>query len=530
MKTETSILKPRSEVNERICTNHPERIVMMECTTCEGVPVCLTCISTSHKGHMFLEIDGVADGASWTMIFKNARGKLAAISRRIDQLKELKEQNEKLSVLAISDIHRQGELMKREVDETCAHLVLQCKSIRTTNQTLLQESEDKLQETMSDIKAIITKSQTAFSSGMKTGSKQLRGRLKLEIDRPFDRLPDLQAQSFSPSQRSSESMSAEHFIGSIQSKVWVLEDSSVVDSTNHFLGNMIPILRATELYNVKVMATFRFSVDREIESVFPGFDGRSWMVCASSTEARLVDHAGEFDPRRSITLDKYIYINDLITTADKTKTLVCCSDQSIRQVHHSNGHCDVMFRTRHYATSLCESRDAGCILVSHYHDGMLVKYNQSGRALRTIDHDCEGKRLFHSPTSVRVNTTNGDVAVIESSCPRHVVVIDRNLQVLCRFGGYEFPTSYAEKKTGGSFVPSDICFDKHDNIVIADSGNKALILTDRHGSSTRILTTCALEPRRVGVEPTGQVWTGYQDGTVKIFRYKIPKRSAKEDS
>ncbi|XP_060069820.1 uncharacterized protein LOC132549870 [Ylistrum balloti] len=379
------------------------------------------------------------------------------------------------------------------------------------------------------MKATITKSKTLFSSGMKTGSKQLKNRLQLEIDRPFDRLPDLQTQSFCPTQQSGESMTAGRSIGSIQSKTWVLENSSTSESTNHFLGNTTQKSRAKELYNVKVVATFRFAVDREIESVFPGFDGRSWLVCAGSTEARLVDHAGDFDSRRSIILDKYIYINDLVTTLDKTRTLVCCSDQSIRQVHHGNGHCDVMFRTRHYATSLCESRDAGCILISHYHEGMLIKYNKNGRALRTINHDCEGKRLFHSPTSVRVNTTNGDFAVIESSCPRHVVVIDRKLQVLCRFGGYEMQASAAEKQTaGGSFVPSDICFDKHDNILIADSGNKTVILVDRHGTSTHIMTTCALEPRRLGVEPTGHVWTGYQDGTVKIIKYKIPKRSEKD--
>ncbi|XP_033724781.1 uncharacterized protein LOC117314786 [Pecten maximus] len=377
------------------------------------------------------------------------------------------------------------------------------------------------------MKAIISKSKTRTPSGTKTGSQQLKNRLKLEIDRPFDRLPDLQTQTFCPSQRSDTSI---HSIGLIQSKTWVLENSAKGDNTNHFLGNMTSISRATEILNVKIMATFRFSVDREIESVFPGFDGRSWVVCTGSTEARLVDHAGDFDQRRSITLDRYVYINDLVTTADKTKTLVCCSDQTIRQVHHGKGHCDVMFRTRHYATSLCESRDAGCILVSHYRDGMLIKYNQNGRALRTIDHDCDGKRLFHSPTSVRVNTTNGDIAVIESSCPRHVVVIDRKLQVLCRYGGYEFPTSADGEHKGGKFVPSDICFDKHDNIVIADSGNKMLVLADRQGTSTRIITTCSLEPRRVGVEPMGHVWTGYQDGTVKIIRYKLPKRQEKDTS
>lgn len=522
MKTETADkVQSRSQPNEKTCSSHPERIVMMECTTCGGVSVCLTCISTSHKGHMFLEIEGLTDGTSWSMLLKNARGKLAAIAKRIEQLKELKQQNEKLAALAISDIHRQGELMKREIDENCEHFVLQCKSIRTTNQTFLQESEDTLQEWMSDVKAIIAKSKLRTSSGTQAGSKQLKNRLQLEIDRPFDRLPDLQAQSFIPSQKSKEST---HSLGSIQSRTWVLEDSSKVEGTNHFLGNITPIARATDLYNVKVMAAFRFAVDREIESVFPGFDGRSWLVCAGSTEARLVDHTGEFDQRRSISLNKYVYINDLVTTADKTKTLVCCSDQSIRQVHHGNGHCDVMFKTRYYTTSLCESRDAGCLLVSHYNDGMLIKYNQSGRALRTIDHDCDGKRLFHSPTSVRVNTTNGDIAVIESSCPRHVVVIDRHLAVLCRYGGYELSASAAEKQIGNTFLPSDICFDKHDNILIADSGKKMIVLIDRLGKSTRILSTCALEPRRIGVETNGHVWSGYQDGTVKIFRYKLPKR------
>lgn len=431
-----------------------------------------------------------------------------------------------MSELIISDIHKQGETIKREVDETCEHFVMQCKSIRTTNKTILQETEDKLQSTLSEIKDIIAKSKAAFTSGSKTGATHLKNRLKFQIDRPFEKLPDLQAQSFAPFERSTGQEQTAGIIGSITSKTWILEEPPTAGDTNHFLGALSPISRATELLSVKVTASFRYCVDKEIESVFPGFDGRSWLVCASSTEARLVDHAGEYDPRRSITLEKYIYINDLVSTKDKTRTLVCCSDQSVRQVHHSNGHCDVMFRTCYYATSLCEARDAGCVIVSHYHDGKLIKYNQNGRVLQTIDKDNEGKRLFHSPTSVRVNYSNGDIVVIESSCPRHVVVVDRKLEVLCRYGGYGLPESADDRKTS-EFMPSDVCFDKHDNIVISDSGNKTIVLADRHGNRTKMLMTCVLEPRRLGVEPAGQVWIGFQDGTVKIIKYKLPKRGEK---
>lgn len=268
----------------------------------------------------------------------------------------------------------------------------------------------------------------------------------------------------------------------------------------------------TDPYKVKVIGHFQVESQRQVLSICPVDNSSAWLICTGSNEASLRTQSG--DVSAHMRVKPGAKLNDVVCSADGTKVF-CCAQSSVRKIL-PDGQDQVLFRTDDYASSLCEAADGG-IIVCHDDKGMMVKYSDEGDVITVITEDLDGWKLFSWPRKVRVNHGNGDIAVIEETTPRHVAVMDSNMDELCRFQGRQ--DLGGKTPDAVDFLPRDICFDRNNNIIIADYGNSCVMVIDRGGHVLRTVWRDEMPPTSVGLQNNGDLWVGFLDGQVRIVRY-----------
>ncbi|XP_033732633.1 uncharacterized protein LOC117322033 [Pecten maximus] len=508
----------------RICPQHPRKKIVSVCNTCGEQFVCLLCIAAAHTGHRLVETDDYLNvkKVSLSGLLVDSDAKIKTIDERVEKVQQFRVDNKKVLEHTIQAVNNRGAELKAEIDKIILDFTQRSREVCEKNTDILEAMEKRLLTQLTDITAIVNKCKTALANDKNADMGSLERSLRVENARPFKPFPVLQT----PGLIAEEDPAAQQLIlfGSMNLKDWRLEifdpneDDLISDASSSITGNS-KLKTAT----VKAIASFRHVTQGRISIVAPTLDGKAWVVKGGSCEADLMLQSG--DTKQTTVVESYLNVADLMVKGDSTKTVILCSDGTIRNILQT-GKTNLMYRTKNTATSLCESVEAGSIWVTQ-DDGKVVKYSKDGEISQTIHTDPSGRKLFSMPIKVRVNRRTGDMAVIEDSLPRHVLIMDRRSNILFRFHGdltldeRQNHVPDGEGQGRSRFIPTAVCFDRNSNVVVCDAGTKSVMLVDRRGRATKSIWRDGNLPTSCGTQPNGDLWVGFSNGKVKVLRYLI---------
>ncbi|OWF48590.1 uncharacterized protein LOC110452891 [Mizuhopecten yessoensis] len=506
----------------RICPQHPRKKIVSVCNTCGEQFVCLLCIAAAHTGHRLVETDDYLNvkKVSLSGLLVDSEAKIKTVDERVEKVQQYRADNKKILEHTIQTVESRGTELKAEIDKIIKDFTQRSKEVGEKNMEILEAIEKKLLSQLTDITAIVNKCKNALANDKNADMGSLEKSLRIENSRPFKPFPVLQL----PSLIAEEDPAAQQLIlfGSMNIKDWRLEifdpndDDLISDTSSSITGKSK--LKAT---SVKAIASFRHVTQGRISTVAPTLDGKAWIVKGGGCEADLMLQSG--DTKHTTVVESYLNILDLMVKADSTKTVLLCSDGTIRNILQT-GKTNTMYRTKYPVTSLCESAEGGNIWFTQ-DDGKVVKYSRDGEISQTINTDPSGRKLFSMPIRVRVNRRTGDMVVIEDSLPRHVLIMDKRNNILFRFHGdltLDERENHVEDGEGQGrtrFIPTAVCFDRNNNVIVCDIGSKSVMLVDRRGRATKSLWRDGNMPTSCGTQPNGDLWVGFSNGKLKVLRY-----------
>ncbi|OWF50913.1 uncharacterized protein LOC110449865 [Mizuhopecten yessoensis] len=507
------------DVKNKMCSHHPDRKFDMVCITCKDEPICRKCISTTHIKHTCAEMEGYYDTKkdSFLRLVQKADAKVKGMNGKMKRLKKLQDQNQKTIDETVNEVKVRGRELKSKIDKVTENLIDECKSIGTKNDDAMAKLEETLEKSMNDLKQTIQKCKIVIGCEKFEEYALMERNLRSQVLRKAEQLPVLSTPSLSSNVENSSCEQLQNAYGSLSKKDWRLDKMGMSEEDFTPVVNQ-PAQKPAKLFTVSVLASFELSAQKYIRSVWPVDEHKSWVICGGSNEAHLVSAKG--DMVQTSKVDEGVWITDVTCTADESKTMVCCGDGTIREILPS-GDCKTMFHTECYANSLSEAEQEGCVTVCRHREQNLVRATFKGKIMQTINFGADGKPLFCKPVCIRVNRSNGDMVVLEANSPRHVVVFDKDLNLLTRYqGNGEYLGEHDENGSDqDEFQPWDVCFDRQGNIMIADGRTKSLILVDRHGQTIRTLFDDDIGPTCMGMCKNGDMWVGFDYGNVKVIRF-----------
>lgn len=515
-------LKTVSNVPIKVCPFHPRKKITSVCNTCGEMFVCNLCITALHMGHKLVDTEDYLNVKKHRLngLLKDTENKIKKVDERLDKISKVKDENSNTAKNVMMDLEKRAEEMKEEIDRIVVSYAEKCRNTEEKNVEILERVKTKLLQQLSDLQDTATMCKNALQPEKYANLANLERHMRAEISKPMKGLPVLQSPVLLYGEQEQQLLEQMKVLyGTLTSKDWVVyrkdsADDDLMSTSTKLTSKMPPIKHNL----ITAIASFRHPSNSRVAVVAPVMDGKAWIARGGTYEGHLMLMTG--DIKQTTSVENYLSIIDIMVRSDTTKTIICCTDGSIRTILQS-GKNSVMFRTKYSATSLCEV-DSGNILVCH-DDGKLIKYAKDGEVLQTLHKDPAGRKLFSLPTRVRVNRRTGDIAVIEDSLPRHVIVMDRRLNILHRFHGdianNENTDNVELDMDMKKFIPSSLCFDRSNNLLIADLGSKSVLLLDRRGRNVRTVWKDGNIPTSLGVQPNGDAWVGFANGKVKIIRY-----------
>ncbi|XP_060065803.1 uncharacterized protein LOC132546124 [Ylistrum balloti] len=502
---------------ERACVVHSNKKIAVVCTTCSNEFICTKCISTVHRGHNYLDLEDFLDSKkqdiSEFLDLEDIGSKIATKHEQIEKLAETISENRLRTDRVIQEVKTRAVELKGEIDKITADFIRECKVHGSKNLNSLEKLEQNLTRQLACLKAAAISHQNVPLDSSPFDDMLRRDSLK---DESYTDIPTLTSLVFIKQDEHSTILRT--LFGSLR-----CISAYGPDVVSLPLGKST-VKKAPS--NGRVLDTLTGVADgKHVQAIFPCDDDSAWLVPGKSHRVKLTTRKGEVI--QTITLERGVVINDVMRTADKYLTTVCCDDGSVRQILPS-GRSQNLFSTGINITNLCELSASGYFIACHSIQRKLVKYNQRGDAIETVDRDAYGVRLFTKPVRVRLNRNNGDIAVVEWSSPEHVIIMNDKLQVISRFFGdskrrHSYGTYGSFKGQGskekGHFDPADVIFTKNNHIVIADVWSNSLVMIDRNGKKLKTSFKFNFQPLCLGLQPNGDLWVGSHDGHVQIMRF-----------
>ncbi|XP_021340648.1 uncharacterized protein LOC110441737 [Mizuhopecten yessoensis] len=503
---------------ERACAVHLTKKVSVVCTTCDNAFICTKCISAAHKGHSYIDLEDFLDSKeqniSEFLDLEDIDNKIATKHEQIEKLAETISENRLRTDNVIQEVKTRADELKTEIDKIATDLIRECKVHGSKNLNSLEKLEQSLTRHLACLKAAAISHQNLPLDSSPFDDMLRRDSLKEESQAD---IPSLTSLMFIKQEEHSTILRT--LFGSLR----CISANSPSNVANLPVGKT-SIKKA--LSNGRVLDTLTGVADgKHIQAIFPCDDNAAWLVPGKSHRVRLTTRKGEII--QTISLERGVVINDIMRTADKYLTTICCDDGSVRQILPS-GRTQYLFSTGINISNICELSASGYFIACHSIQRKLVKYNQRGDIIETVDRDTYGVRLFTKPVRVRINRNNGDIAVVEWSSPEHVVIMNEKLQVISRFFGdskrrHSYGTHGSFKGQGtkekGHFDPADVIFTKNNHIIIADVWTNSLVMIDRNGKKLKTSFKFNFQPLRLGLQPNGDLWVGSHDGHVQIMKF-----------
>ena len=449
------------------CHDHNGKECVCWCQTC-GKAACMDCITKSHRGHEFVELENVL------------QEKRTSLQKELNYLEsnKLKEWQGLLTEAkkATSDFLDRVNGVDRELDD-------KAKEFHKRVEDILEKYKKELNEIKTSKLAILCEQEKRISDGLE--------KVKRKIKECEDRL------------RSEKMESLLEYGGVKDDKKDILPTISCV-----FRHVLIPGHVDTKSLTEMFGQIARLNPTPSVQSAFRTEGYSSSITCIGSGHAwvqtknkklQQVDIKGSVKDTININFD----FADIALSPQGDIILTDTTNNHIKLIS-TNKKVQTLCKVQWEPCGLC-CLHSGDIAVTFCDEGRVVIYSMSGEVIKELD-----RKLFKSPCRVAQSKVNSDLYISEH---RKVVALDKDYRVR-----YE----YTGQGDGGYFIPRGLCTDNAGHVLIADYYSDRVHILDKDGQFLQYLLTRErgpMGPQRIDVDCEGNAWVGYMRGDVRVVKY-----------
>ncbi|XP_060081884.1 uncharacterized protein LOC132561171 [Ylistrum balloti] len=286
--------------------------------------------------------------------------------------------------------------------------------------------------------------------------------------------------------------------------------------------------------DINLTPTCSFNVSSAAFAMRPAADGNVWLKCYKKDNIKLVGRNGVL--KHCVPCNTTV--SDILVSPITNQVLISCpSKKCIKRVElkqdkqfHAT---TTVIRTDPLAPNNMCSTMNGDILVTMTNKtsladqpnttSVLVKYSSKGKELTRVHKDINGRDIFHIPCNIGISNS-GKVAIINGTAKfkGHLVLLDSELKLERRCIGFGVIISAEEEmpELPDRFCVNDVLFNDSNLILIAEYHSKTVQLLDPGCVPLKVLMTgCQPAPRSMAVDNDGNVWMGFNDGTISVYKY-----------
>ncbi|XP_062615943.1 uncharacterized protein LOC134277627, partial [Saccostrea cucullata] len=464
----------KSTPNYPKCAKHAQKHCELYCEKCD-IPVCITCISSEHKGHDLSDIQRLFSSKTVESErdLRELRKEIYPVYEKIasdlnSEKVNLQEHFEKLTI----EITKQGEDWHREINIIVNKRKSEIDEMKAKYLALLNKQQEKIKRAISDVNQSILDLNEILDSNEVSLTCAYKSR-----NAEFRNLPpkvNVQLPSFS-SQINKEQL--HEMFGSLcalsittAQRGYIMETSEAVSCPP-----VKPLLDEPELITTidtkyKNLFSVACLTDDEIWTcgdidIINFYNNKGILLKSVQTKTR--SWPGDIAVTRS---------GDLVYTDNVSRTVNLVKKNQIQE----------LFRLRGWKPYYVCSTSSGDLLVTMISndkkESKVVHYSDSSEK-QTIQFDDEDKPLFSSHHVKYISENrNQDICVADLGA-NAVVVVDQAGKLRFRYTGHRSTTSEP-------FEPHGITTDSQSQILIADTNNHCIHILDQHGQFLRYINNC----------------------------------------
>ncbi|XP_021341475.1 uncharacterized protein LOC110442281 [Mizuhopecten yessoensis] len=260
----------------------------------------------------------------------------------------------------------------------------------------------------------------------------------------------------------------------------------------------------------------------------------TWMRCHGGRELALIDKQGQ----EQLTLTFDSHVNGMSTVYDNTLLICGVEDRDIKQIILPSGKVTSVFSIgKLYPYHVCKPPSGDLYVtvldsidykVTIDSERALVRYSPLGREKGRARYDRRGDPLFVGPFRVRFSNTEDVIGVINNTDEdnNHLVLLNADLTLRLRYlgngkvvlGEEKFDTTTYKPET--KYAIRDFIFHSFENIIICEYFSRCVRLLSKDCvPMCTLLQTQEHIPMSMTMNGD-EVWLGFIDGTVKVYKYK----------
>lgn len=479
------------------CCAHPSSEVIMYCKKCDLL-VCSQCISSTHTGHVFEQIDSVyeskVDDLENTLeILEN--DSMTTISMQVKKAK-FKRRHKRSEIEFLKErITQLTEVQKKVLEKRRDDLLDELDRHYTQSEDHLLKAELEFELTKSDLHDCQQTIQKSLATCERIGVIRTANTIKT-------RMADLELTKSAP------------VIETPNFEKNDLDENTCLGALTFSLTNIGTDSVYEMINGVKIETSVAGVMDtgfRFISSVCQISGGYSWIACSSSDFITLVNHSDDLQEvsQLDITADDIAYLSSdtiLISSPDENYVHKVSTVDGVSEIF-----LDVspLFPTGIHVTN---KKDILLSIVEGHRYSFKVDSQRkvvrfsSDKNIKSEYQFAGTKRLFTYPYRLCQNT-NSDVCVVDKAgaFTGRLVVLDQSGSLRFTFTG----GSSADQKS--TFDPRDVVCDSLGRIITSDCGNHIIHVLDHDGDIVCHISTLKLGvryPWSLSFESYVKLWIG----------------------
>ncbi|XP_065936992.1 E3 ubiquitin-protein ligase TRIM71 [Magallana gigas] len=489
-----------------ICLKHSTRRCQLHCVQCD-IPICVQCSSSKeHKGHTFVDIKRAFESKKDILerdlqeLEKYIRPKyLETVSSILVQKTDMIKHFQKIATALIEH----GEAIQNEINNTIKLLKSDLDEMGFKHLAILNEKEDNISQTMSEITQNIADIKKLLESNDICLVTTYKSRIA-----EFRKLPPhikVKFPIFSPQKIDRDQIS--QCFGTLSSLSFTTEDqvfsSETPETESSQLGRPLmnePFIITT--IKCKYNSLFHVACQEDDKVWTSGQDN---MIKLYNLQGELLKSiqtkSGSRPGDVSVTNG-----GDLVYTDDKDKSVNIVNNTKIQEVIRLRG-----WIPRNVC---CTTSGDLLVIMDNKQNTKVVRYSYSKES-QSIQFNDKGQPLYSSGGYIKYISENKTLDICVSDVQaRAVVVVSKAGKIRFRYTG---PPS----TTYGSFCPIGIATDSHGRILTADYTNDLIHILDQDGQFLRYIDNCHLQgPWGLCVDTNDNLFVAeHKTGEVKKIQY-----------
>lgn len=551
------------------CAHHRQTILDWFCKTCSDI-ICAKCISSTHTGHSFIQLsEETPNNRAKVIAFINEaeKEKLVEIQHEISSTNNDLKRHLDNSDELVTQVRMQGEKLKEQTDILISKSINEIKRLEEENTKLLVTYRTDLETRLEALKEQVKYCKESLQTG--SDIRLFDAADGLETPNTLPMKPHLSSSKFCPNINPmydlEQALGEVGLVtsGKLQSsstqtgKPRVTESRKVVrakrgeprhqgwiskfpggflqpDPTNQQVigtdGSLEELIRGlnTNLASregisrnaehdspqTTVLSTWKPPCD--VTSICPSGDGSLWTGDNSQT-VTLLSSQGRIEKQ----VKNPGGVRD-ICISPATHTLWACShtDSSITELTGDSLKC--RFKTPDTPKCICLTKD-GHVLV-----GMkkkIAKYKVGGELVPTITTTPHGKPLVCTPWRISECPVSEKVAVVDLDRPAdggqdrpHIIVLNKDLHLIHHYGRPQHDLYHGSGS--GPFDPCDVTFDMVGRMVVADRANRSIHLLSSPGKYLTRIHSDIGAAWFVSVDNDEIIWAVFSYGGKHVSRMR----------